>query len=449
MVEKRLGKAQMNKGLVFLLIFLVAVGAFFIYAKLSFTGYVTNVGNATNGVLLSSNTFDTGDFSNTFVNSQGNIALMPTKTTGTYISQIFDASQPAIWINFVPTYLTHSSVNYTEDPSNNTLLLYVRSCDDSSCTGKDFSLFDGTLNAIGQYFQYKVEMQIHSGNETPLLSEINVSYYPPLSLPINVTSPQAVTYNNESVPISISSNNGTTIWFYNGTENETYSGTVNRTYAEGQHTLAVWASYADGNVVYTNYTTVTFTVGFLHSYYRYASNACSQINLTEATKTANDYNTLADCQTHITSSNTTTTDTTTTPQNCAAQWQCENWSDCIDGTQTRVCYDTSTCTGVTSVEGRPPQEQSCIGGIVTTSQETVTIQATETPTTTEQPKKSFLSSVGSVILTPVKTVTGTVISVLVLLLVAGGFIAFKMSKKKTLGAFFNSIAKGIRREKFE
>ena len=38
-------KIKMNGGLVFLLIFLVAVGVFLLYSKLTFVGYVTNIAN--------------------------------------------------------------------------------------------------------------------------------------------------------------------------------------------------------------------------------------------------------------------------------------------------------------------------------------------------------------------------------------------------------------------
>ena len=442
MVEKRTGKLEMKRGLVLLLVLLVAVGVFFVYNKLTFTGYVTNIGNATNGVLLSSHDFSTGDFSNTLVNSNGNVVLMPTKTTGTYTSQVFSAPQTMVWINFVPTYTSNYSADYNVSSSNNSIILYVRICDDVACTGKDFSLFNGNLNLFGQYFQYKAEMQIFSGTESPLLSEVNVSYYPPVSLPIVIESPQSIIYNNETVAIKISSNNPTAaIVFSDGTSNETYTGEINKTFIQGQHTLTAWVSYTEGSLTYANSTSVTFSVEFLQTYYRLASNACSSVSIVLSQKTVADYNTLAECQANIVATNTTTTTTTTNASNCQPIWDCGNWTACVDATQSRICSDTSICTIVSEV-GKPSESQPCTGGTVTAPVTTAATTPTTTTTTTT-PKKGFLSIVGSVIAVPFKgmfgNLTRALISIGVLALLIAGFVAFRASKEKSLASFFQKL----------
>jgi len=428
-------KKSVNPGLIFLLVLLVVIGIFLLYSRLTFTGYVTNVANATTGLLLSSFEFSNGDFSNTAVNSGGSVVLMPTKTIGTYTSQVFDAGQNVVWTNFVPTYVMHSSSNYTEDLLNNSIILYVRSCNDAACTGKDFALPQGNL--LGQYFQYKAAMQILSGTESPVLSEVNVSYYPPISLPISIDSPHATVYTNESVPIKISTNQGVTTWFFNGTGNETYLGGINRTFSQGQHVLTAWVSYTEGNIYTENSTSVTFSVEFLKTFYRLASNACSQISLVPSQKTANDYNTLAECQSHITTTTTTTTETQSV--SCSASWECE-WGECVDGIQTESCTDTSTCTTV----AQPPavRTQSCTGGITTTEPvvTTPTPVTTVTSATTTPAKKGFFSFVGGAIFGPIFKSKVGVVFVILVVLVAGGLLAYKFllkDKLKLKFKFFN------------
>lgn len=41
---------------------------------------------------------------------------------------------------------------------------------------------------------------------------------------------------------------------------------------------------------------------------------------------------------------------------CTPNWQCSEWSDCIDNTQIRSCYDINLC-GVD--EGKPLERQAC------------------------------------------------------------------------------------------
>ena len=41
---------------------------------------------------------------------------------------------------------------------------------------------------------------------------------------------------------------------------------------------------------------------------------------------------------------------------CTESWSCENWNECIDGLQTRICIDAYSC-GTTAY--RPPLSQNC------------------------------------------------------------------------------------------
>ena len=48
--------------------------------------------------------------------------------------------------------------------------------------------------------------------------------------------------------------------------------------------------------------------------------------------------------------------------NCTYNWNCGNWSNCIGGTQTRICTDLNNCS---ITVGRPPTLQNCSGLTVT------------------------------------------------------------------------------------
>lgn len=444
MVEKRAGKLEMKRGLVLLLVLLVAVGVFLLFNKSGNpTGYVTNVNNASNNALLYTSDFSTGDYHNT-QELASNVVLAPSKLTGEYTSEVLNAGQNVIWTNFVPTFTSTSSNDYNVSTINNSMVFYVRSCDDVACTGKDWNLFSGNLNLLGQYFQYKAVMLISSGTESPVLSRVDVSSYPPVSLPLIIESPQSTTYNNESVPISISSSNpSATITFFDETSNQTYVAPINMTFTQGQHTITAWVSYTEGNLPYTNSTSVTFTVEYLQTYYRLANNACSSVSIVPSQKTAADYDTLAACQAQIVTTNSTTDEQINNNGTGCSDWTCGNWSDCVDGTQTRYCATPATCTGVPDTTTMPPQSQSCTGGTVTTPVTTTetpsTTPATTTATTTT--KKGFFGIVGSVIAAPFGNVTRSLISIGVLALLIAGFVAFKASKQKSLGAFFNKVFK--------
>jgi len=422
-------KRTVNPRFVFFLVLLIAIGIFLLYSRLSFTGYVTNVANATTGVLLSSHNFDEGDMYNTEIVS-GNVVLTSPKKTGNYISPVFDAEQEVIWTDFVTTSFMHPSSNYSEDPLNTSIIFYVRSCNDSVCTGKDFTEYSDSLSLIGQYFQYKADFKILSGNISPILSEVNVSHYPPYTPLVNIESPQNVVYNNESILINISSSPGASVWFYNGTDNEPYTAELIRTFSEGTHTLNAYVSYLDGKINYTNSDSLTFTVGFLHTYYRLSNNACGAVSITDAQKTANDYNSLAECQSHVTTTTTTTTsESETSQQSCAPEWEC-SWGECIDGVQTEECTDISTCT----IVAEPPAQrtQACTGGVTTTAEVIETQPETTTAPTQTTEKKGFFNFVGSAIVGPVFKSAIGIVFVVLLVLIIGGFLAYKFLFKGKL-----------------
>jgi len=137
---------------------------------------------------------------------------------------------------------------------------------------------------------------------------------------------------------------------------------------------------------------------------------------------------------------TTTTDTDTQTTTCSPQWDCffndtAAWSECVDGIQTRTCADTSTCLTV-STTGMPPETQVCTGGTVTTPETTVTEQSTTTTATTAattaSTNKGFFSFVGSAIVGPIFKSTVGVVFIILLVLVAGGLLAYKFLLKDKL-----------------
>ncbi|MEM7820370.1 MAG: hypothetical protein QW227_00290 [Candidatus Aenigmatarchaeota archaeon] len=45
------------------------------------------------------------------------------------------------------------------------------------------------------------------------------------------------------------------------------------------------------------------------------------------------------------------------PYSCTPNWQCSNWTTCVNNIQTRTCYDAAACN---TTEGKPAESQSCI-----------------------------------------------------------------------------------------
>ena len=416
MAEKRV-----SPRIVFLLVLLIAIGIFLLYSRLTFTGYVTSEyfsGTATLNDFSNASVFENTKFDGTSAVVLENVSLI----MGNFTSPFFAAP------NDTEVFWTALSQNFdvSLNPSTSSVAFYYRACNDNlNCTA-DFVPITSTNLLFGKYFQYKVEMRTSA--VSPRFYGVTVSYHTPLNLPISIDSPLNTTYNNETVLLKITAN-GSAIWFFNGTSNETYVGEVNRTFSEGSHVITAWVTDTHENV---NSTSVTFTVGFIKTFYRLQNNVCSAVSTTTAQKTANDYDTVAACQSHVTSSNTSSTTTgqttlTEITQECVPEWVPGEWSECVNGKQTRTCVDANECEDTTEV---CPTEQDCV---VT---EAPVQTSTETPTTTETSKKGFLSIVGSTITAPFTYMFGNRTRIFifsgVLLVIIAGFLVFKFSLKTRL-----------------
>jgi hypothetical protein len=413
-----MGEKRVSPRVVFLLVLLIAIGVFLLFSRLTFTGYVTSEyfsGSATINDFSNASVFENTKFDGTSAVVLDNLTLVK----GNFTSPFFAAPNDTevIWTNFVPddSMSSHSSISY-----------YYRACNDNLNCAVEFIPIASSSLLVGKYFQYKAEMQ--TSVSSPKIFGVAVNYHTPLNLPINIGSPSNITYNNETVLLNIIAN-GSSVWFYDGASNETYIGEINKTFSEGTHVITAWVGDAHGNM---NSTSVTFTVGFIRTFYRLQSNVCSAVSITTAQKTANDYSTVSECQSHVTnssSSNTTEQTLSEITEECAPNWVPSEWSVCVGGKQTRTCVDANECTDTTEV---CPIEQDCV---VT---ETPVSTPVETPTTTsaENQSKGFLSIVGSAIATPFNYMFGNRTRIFifsaVLLLVVGGFLVFKFSPEVRL-----------------
>ncbi len=159
-------KRDSTHSFILLVILLVAVGSLFLFSKLTFTGYVTNIG--TNGTFVSSD-FSTGTFENTKINDDGYVALNnATIINGNYFSKVFGDGQEVTWNN----------LNYVIDlPTGSNIIFYIRGCNDNVCDGETFNeLASQNLNLNASYFQYKINMTRTLGYNSPKLEEVNITY---------------------------------------------------------------------------------------------------------------------------------------------------------------------------------------------------------------------------------------------------------------------------------
>ena len=408
-----MGEKRVNPRIVFLLVLLIAIGVFLLYSRLTFTGYV--VGEYFSGSTSLSNFSNDSVFNNTKFNGNAVVLDNLTLSRGIYISPFYTVRNETevIWENFAPTIYSNLYASYVDS--------FFRACNDNlNCTTAFLPMNSSTI-LLGKYFQYMVEMRVISG-DSPELKGGSISYHTPLNLPISINSPSNSTYYNGTVLLKITANSSA-VWFYNGTSNETYLGEINRTFNEGTHVLTAWVTDSYGNV---NSTSVVFTIGFIKTFYKLENNVCNAVSITTAQKTSNDYTTVAECQSHVTTtastSNASEEETLSTiTEECVPEWVPSLWSECVAGTQTRTCYDANECEDTTEV---CPTEQPCT--VVETPVET----PTETPTTTTT-SKGFLGVVGSAIATPFTYVFGNRTRIFifsgVLLVVIAGFLVFKFS----------------------
>ncbi len=85
-----------------------------------------------------------------------------------------------------------------------------------------------------------------------------------------------------------------------------------------------------------------YKVGYnIITVYRLSNNKCSEMEILDTDKTANDYMTLAECNSHIT---------------CTPSWECTEWGTCTAGFQNRLCTDKNNCN---EISGKPIESKVC------------------------------------------------------------------------------------------
>ncbi len=140
---------------------------------------------------------------------------------------------------------------------------------------------------------------------------------------------------------------------------------------------------------------------------------------------------------------TVITSNAVTESSCAPNWECGEWTECVSETQDRICTDINQCG---SNEGMPETSQSCVVEIKETCSDGIKNQG-EAGIDCGGPcedKCSIFTIVGSAISGPVGagkdfvlkgmfgSKTKIIISVSVLVLVAGIVVAFVLFKKGIL-----------------
>jgi len=140
---------------------------------------------------------------------------------------------------------------------------------------------------------------------------------------------------------------------------------------------------------------------------------------------------------------------------CVPNWECGEWQECIDNNQIRICNDLSQCdvSALTMTES-----QSCVSPIVTTESEATCSDGIKNQDETGVDcggstcqSCSIFVMAGSAISGPVLagkdflfgSIPRTIVSTLVLLLLIGGVIAFKILSDKgfTVKEFTTKITK--------
>jgi hypothetical protein len=269
-------------------------------------------------------------------------------------------------------------------PENLTADLFfsVRNCEVSDCNGTEFVDLPANMNLSGKYFQYKVVMQAPENMTPENVTESPRLYEVNISYTYPVIIPPAVC--GDGVPES---------------PEECDYGAQNGVACTPAGSDCGYCS-ADCKIVYVEQAPC-------------GDGTCA------VDEDCN--NCPADCGSCPTES-TTETVSQNVPVTCTPSWICSGWGVCTDGIQTRTCTDSNNCGSEA-----PAQSQSC---------------AEETPTQ----KKSFLSTVGSVITAPVSFVfsnkTRAFIFSGLVVLIAGGFVLFKfvLKRKIVLPQFLKNIA---------
>lgn len=409
----------MNKGWVFLLIFLVAIGVFLLYTKLSFTGLVTNIpGGSVSSYSLSDGAFSGTKVDSLVVPNSIVLDLSNNYTNGTYVSPLVSVPSgiEVVWNNFAPN---------TTVPSGSIVTYLSRVCADTNCSGVAFSPV--STNPVGKYFQYKVYMEAavittytnvtnSTTNETTTISTVSVTspqfygvdltYLIPIALSISIDGPQNTTYDNQSVLVKISTTNASSVWFSSdGGSNEVYTTELRKTFSQGAHSITVYAN--DTQHVISK--TVSFAVLLPEPY-------CGDGVCNGGEVCANCHQDCGACNNEEDNADSESIELSNT---CTPSWECTAWSECAAETQTRTCSDLNEC-GL--AEGMPDATQSCV--VVVPEEATP-----QTTSTTSTAKKGFFGTVGSVIAAPVTFVFGNKTRVFiffgVLFLAVAGFFGYR------------------------
>lgn len=129
-----------------------------------------------NGSLFDYHYASDGQFNNTKYNlSLHGIELNNTNYNGSFIFPIFEKNVNTIWENVSLNY------NFQGNPTsiNQSVNLYVRVCNLPDCSDSNFSIVsvEGTqLNLLGQYFQYKIDINTSDTLLSPLIHNITIFY---------------------------------------------------------------------------------------------------------------------------------------------------------------------------------------------------------------------------------------------------------------------------------
>ncbi len=170
-------------------------------------------------------------------------------------------------------------------------------------------------------------------------------------------------------------------------------------------------------------------------------------------KEDNDEEEISDSSTTSTDSSSTSSITTSATQNetCTPNWECTEWSECVNESQSRTCEDTNNCG---TEEGKPSLVQSCempetcFDGIQNQDEKGIDCGGV-----CEQ-KCSVFTIIGNTVETPINLLkekvfinkTRTILLIVGLVVIVGGFVALEIFHKKRKNS---SGAKNNKKEKSE
>ena len=399
--EGKMKKRDLSHGFILLVILVIAVSGLFFFSKLTFTGYVTNVGTNESTFIPSNFDVEGVNFTNTKVDN-GKVILSNVSLSGVYTSEIFGNGSNVTWNN-----LLYASNVY----DGGTAVFYYRICDDALCDAETFNEFaGGALNLAGKYIQYKIEM---SGDPSPRLKEVNITYTP-IVIPAPTCSDGVQNQNETGIDCG---------------------GVCNACACTESWSCGVWSTCSGGTQTRT--CTDSNSCGTTTDKPS-ESNSCVEETTNEETTTEPESN----VQVSVGEAAAATT--------CTPNWQCDEWSACESSQRTRACVDSNGCgseAGIPatseSCESASTSTETCSDGVKNQNEEGVDCGGVCEKKCT----KNFFSIVGSAVTGSVETgkkffqteilgnKTRTFIILGAIVLVVAGFIifkkfAFKISLKK-------------------